>query len=114
MIRLQDIIMENNTAQGHTENRVSLIKIAVIMEKVLPSVDKSVATRLTELFAEVSDITSTLNATPYTKFNMEGWEFAKAALYAKIVEMKVEVEKLCESDKVDVKPLVKALDEIIH
>lgn len=115
MIRLQDIIMENS-AQGYVQNRVNLAKIVVIMEKVLPAVDKSVATKLTEIFAEVSNITNTMNTTPYkrTEESLAAWRLAEAALYAKICEMKEEVEKLCESDKVNVKPLVKALAEIIN
>lgn len=107
MIRLQDIILENK------ENRISLMKLTVLMEKLLPELSKAQQTRLTELCTEACTLIEELNQFPYTIFNHQGWQVLKLGVITKLTEVKLEAEKLMESKTVDVVPFIKALDEII-
>jgi len=107
MIRLKDILVENK------ENRTSLFKLTALMEKLLPELNKTNATKLTTLCTEAHTLVSKLNDTPHTIFNNQDWKVMKVMVVAKLMEIKVEAEKLLESDKVDIKPFIKALDEVI-
>lgn len=107
MIRLKDILAEGK------ENKISLIKLTILMEKMLPELTKAQATKLTELCTEVHTLAAKFNEIPYTVFNHGDWTVLRTMMLAKLVEVKNEASKLIESDKVDVKPFIKALDEII-
>lgn len=107
MIRLQDILLEN------TENRVNLMKLEAVMEKMAPELTKTQNTKLTQLCTEVHEMVGKLNMLPYTIYNRDDWTVLRIALMAKLMEVKIEAEKLLENDKVDVKPFIKALEEII-
>ena len=107
MIRLKDIILENK------ENRIGLMKLTAIMEKLVPELTKAQQTRLTELCTEAYILIEELNQFPCTIFNYPQWQVLKFGVVAKLTEVKLEAEKLMESDKVNVVPFIKALDEII-
>lgn len=107
MIRLQDILLEN------TENRVNLMKLEALMEKMMPELTKTENTKLTQLCTEVHDMVGKFNMLPYTIHNRDDWTALRIMLMAKLMEVKKEAEKLLESDKVDVKPFIKALDELL-
>jgi hypothetical protein len=107
MIRLKDILMEN------TENRVNLMKLEALMEKMIPEMTKVQNTKITQLCTEVHEMVGKFNTLPYTVHNADEWTVLRIALMAKLMEVKTEAEKMVDSDKVDVKPFIKALDEIL-
>jgi hypothetical protein len=107
MIRLKDILLEN------TENRVNLMKLEALMEKMLPELTKTENTKLTQLCTEVHEMVGKFNTLPYTIHNRDDWTVLRIALMAKLLEIKTEAEKMVDSDKVDVQPFIKALDEIL-
>jgi hypothetical protein len=110
MIRLKDILIEH----GNKENRINLMKLEVLMEKMLPVLAKNNATKLTQICTEIHQMATKLNELPYTLWNAyPEWPVLKVALISKIAEAKEEASKLLESEKVDVLPFVKALDELI-
>ncbi len=110
MIRLQDIIAESFVP----ENRISLAKVSVIMEKMMAELTEAEVKALVELYAQLSVMVTELNMTPYTKFNVEGWSIALLATKEKIRELKEEALKISEAkDSVDCSTLIKALDEVI-
>jgi len=110
MIRLKDILMEH----GSKERRINLMKLEVLMEKLLPELTKAQATKLTQICTEIYQMATTLNETPYKIWNANPeWPLVKLALKSKLMEAKEEASKLLESDKVDIRPFVKALDEFI-
>lgn len=105
MIRLKDLLMENK------ENRVSLTKVATIMEKVIPELTDAQSKKLMELCAEVHSMADDLNKTPYTIYNFESWQVLEAQLVEKLGKIKEEAEK--HADKLHVKTLLNALTEVI-
>jgi len=107
MIKLKDILLEN------TENRVNLMKLEALMEKMLPEMTKTENSKITQLCTEVHDMVGKLNTLPYTIHNRDEWTVLRIMLMAKLTEVKTEAEKMLDSDKVDVRPFIKALDEII-
>lgn len=110
MIRFRDILFEHQSK----ERRLNLMKLEVLMEKLLPSLTKAESTKLTQICTEIHQMASELNETPYKVSNAHPeWSIVKLALRSKLIEAKEEVSKLLESDKVDVRPFVKALDEFI-
>lgn len=111
MIRLRDLL---NEASFNKENRINLMKITTLMEKLIPELTKAQSTKLVELCSEVNEMAIKLNEIPYTIFtHTPEWKILEVALIAKITEVKTEAEKLLNSDKVDVRPFIKAIDEII-
>lgn len=94
------------------ENRINLLKLTAIMEKMLPELTKPQSTKLTELCAEVHTLAGQLNTLPITIHNHEPWKVLKVAMVAKLMEVRQEAQKI-KSDKVDTKPFIKALDELI-
>lgn len=106
-ISLKNLVLENK------ENRITLMKLTALMEKMIPELTKAQSTKLTELCTEVHTMANELNVLPYTIFNHKEWQVLKLAMMSKLMEVKVEAEKLLESDKVDVKPFIKALDEVL-
>jgi hypothetical protein len=106
---LRDIIL---VMVENKENRINLLKLTAIMEKMLPELTKPQSTKLTELCAEVHTLAGQLNTLPITIYNHEPWKVLKVAMMAKLMEVKTEVEKLKE-DTPHVKQFIKALDEVI-
>lgn len=94
------------------ENRVSLMKITAIMEKMLPEVTKAQSKKLMELCVEASNMADMLNQIPYTIHGTEKWVALKTAMLLKLAEIKQEAMKL-DPEKVNVKPYIVALDEVI-
>lgn len=110
MIRLKDIIAESFVP----ENRISLTKVSVIMEKLMVDLNEADAKSLVELYTQLNVMVTELNSTPYTKFNMDGWAIAVLAAKQKIGELKETAMKIAESkNSVDCSTLIKALDEVI-
>jgi hypothetical protein len=110
MIRLKDLLSEN---YGIKENRVNLMKLEALMEKMLPELTKTDATKLTELCSEVHQLACDMNKIPYQIWNAyPEWPILKAALIAKLMEVKEETLK-ASSDKFDATTFIKALDELI-
>lgn len=110
MIRLRDLLLEN------PENRINLMKIQTIMEKMYPVLNDTQVKKLMELCAEAHIMASQLNMKPFvrTESTMVEWKFLISGVHAKINELKVEVLKIAESDKtVNCAPLIKALDEVL-
>jgi SpoVK/Ycf46/Vps4 family AAA+-type ATPase len=106
-ISLTKLVLENK------ENRITLMKLTALMEKMVPEMTKAQSKKLTELCTEVHTMVNDLNVLPYTIHNHKEWQVLKLAMMSKLMEVKKEAEKLLESEKVDVKPFIKALDEII-
>jgi hypothetical protein len=105
MIRLKDLLIENK------ENRISLTKVATIMEKVIPELTDTQSKKLMELCAEIHTIADDLNKTPYTIHNYEGWQVLEAQFVEKLMKLKEEAEK--HADNLHVKTLLNALTEVI-
>jgi hypothetical protein len=96
------------------ENRVNLMKIGALLEKVYPELTKAQNTKLTELFTEVSMLATQMNTIPYTKFNMDAWQLLLLSTNTKLMELKEEVAKVAGNKKnINCAPLLKALDEAI-
>lgn len=106
MIRMTQLLNEN------MENRVSLMKVTAIMEKMLPEVTKAQSNKLMELCAEAHNMAGVLNQIPYTIHGTEKWNTLKAAMLLKLVEIREEAMKL-DPEKINVKPYIVALDEVI-
>jgi len=105
-LSLKSILREN------VENRINLMRLTALLEKVTCCISAPHAKTLMETFAEVSMLATNLNSLPYTKFNMNEWQLLIAATYVKLNELRNEVVKISESQKdVDFRPLLKALDE---
>jgi hypothetical protein len=106
-------LLLKNLLREAKENRINLMKISTLMEKVLPEITQAQSTKLTELFTEVSMMVTNLNTLPYTKFNITEWQILLATTYNKITELREEVGKISEANEsIDCKPLIKALDEV--
>ncbi len=88
------------------------MKVAAIMEKMLPEVTKAQSTKLIELCAEAHTMADMLNQIPYTIHGTEKWHALKTAMILKLVEIKEEAIKL-DPEKINVKPYIIALDEVI-
>jgi len=106
MIKLRNVLTEN------TENRINLMKLEVLMEKMLPVLTKTQNTKLTQMCTEVHEMVNSFNVLPYTIYNQADWPVLQIALMTKLMELKTEAEKMT-GNKVDVKPFIKALDELI-
>lgn len=107
MIRLSKLLLEN------TENRVNLMKLEAIMEKLTPELSKAQDTKLSTLCTEVHELVESLNKLPYTIYNHSEWQVLQLSLMSKLMEVKSEAEKLIGTGIVNVVPFIKALDEII-
>jgi hypothetical protein len=106
MPTLQEILMEGK------ENRVLLTKLTVLMEKLQPDFTKVQATKMMELCSETHQLVNTLNTLPYTIYNHMDWKVLKMGLVQKLMEVKVEAEKI-NSEKLNTTSFIKALDELI-
>lgn len=110
MIRLSNLLVES------TERRVNLMRVIAIMEKVLPELKAADAKKITEAFTEFAMLVENLNSLPYTvkEYKLNEWQLLSAVTQAKLTELREHVAKLCtESSPVDLKPLVKALEEVL-
>lgn len=109
MIRLKNLLMEN------AENRINLIKIQTIMEKLYPELNDTQSKKLMELCTEVHMMASQMNTLPYIKSqtSLVEWQLLIAAFKTKVSELREEVIKACEDKKIDSRPVVKALDEVL-
>lgn len=111
MIRLTDLLQESVMAP---ENRISLGRIHINLEKILPELTKAQSNKLTKLFEEVSLVSMQLNGKPYTKFNHQEWIAELAMLDAKINDLREEVMKISKKkETLNCSPLIKALDEAL-
>jgi hypothetical protein len=109
MIRLTELLREAK------ENRINLMRISTLMEKVIPEITEPQSKKLTELFAETSMLVTNLNSMPYTKFNINEWQVMLVATYAKLNEFRQEVIKISETATApDCKVLINALDEVFN
>jgi hypothetical protein len=106
MPTLQEILMEGK------ENRVLLTKLTVLMEKLQPDFTKAQATKMMELCSETHQMVNLLNTLPYTIHNHMDWKVLKMGLVQKLMEVKVEAEKI-NSEKLNTTSFIKALDELI-
>ena len=77
-LSLKSILREN------VENRINLMRLTALLEKVTCCISAAHAKTLTETFAEVSMMATNLNSLPYTKFNMNEWQLLIAATYVKL------------------------------
>lgn len=110
MIRLRDLLLEN------PENRINLMKVQAIMEKLYPVLNDNQVKKLMELCAEAHMMASQLNTKPFvrTETTMVEWKFLITGVHAKINELKEEVMKIAETEKtINFMPLVRALDEVL-
>lgn len=109
-LSLRTILMEN------AYNRVNLMKIGALMEKALPELTKDQSKKLTELFTELSMMSTNMNGLPYTvkEYKLNEWQLLIASFHKKLDEFRSEVMNIHEkSDKVNCAPLIKALDEVL-
>lgn len=110
MIRLKDLLNENMK-----ENRVSLVKLQAILEKMIPELTDSQAKTLTECLSELSVLSSAMNMLPYTvkEYKLNEWQLVMATFNAKLMEMKTVAEKIKEAGKVNCMPLCNAITELL-
>jgi hypothetical protein len=95
-------------------NRINLMKIGALMEKITPELNKNQSKKVTELFTEISMMATQLNVLPYTKFNAEAWELLIFGTNQKLMELKEEVAKIASGKQnINCAPLLKALDDAI-
>jgi len=107
MIKLKNILLEN------TENRINLLKLEALMEKLTPELTKTQNTKISQLCTEMHEMVDALNKLPYTIHNHMEWKVLRLGLMGKLLEVKAEAEKLVENGVVGIAPFVKALDELI-
>ena len=109
MIRLTDLLVEN------AENRINLMKIQTIMEKLYPELTGEQSKKLMELCTEMHMMASQLNTIPYirTETALVEWKLLVTAFKTKVNELKEEVISVCENKKIDCTTVVKALDEVL-
>lgn len=93
------------------ENRINLTRILVILEKLLPELEKKASTNIMQMFLETVELVEKLNSIPYTKYNLLEWQVHVHSVQCRIVELKEEIIKT-SGDDIDCRPLIKALDEV--
>ena len=115
MIKMRDIIVESLLTESvmHPVHRISLGRIQINLEKVLPEVTKKQAKKLEKIFEEISDVATTLNAIPYTKFDHSAWVIEIELLNNKLQELQKEAQSIAKNKKIDCAPLMKALQEVL-
>ena len=107
-------LLLKNLLREAKENRINLMKISTLMEKILPELTDFQSKKVTEMFEEVSLRVSNLNALPYTKFNVLEWQSAIVELYEKIMELREKLAVIAEDNKdLHCTPLIDALDEVL-
>jgi len=103
-IRLTKMLNEN------MENKISLAKIQIIMEKILPELKKNNLEKIQNKCSEIHQMAEMLNNTPYTIHGVDKWNILKATMMAALLEVRQDLLAIKETD---VTVLVKALDEVI-
>jgi len=110
MIKLNELLNEHFVAQ----NRVSMMRINTILEKVLPELAKTDAKKVTKLFDEFNILVTEMNTKPYTKFNVDEWVGMVIIANEKLEEIREHVVKISKKKtKIDCAPLIKALNEVL-
>jgi hypothetical protein len=110
MIKLNQLLNEHFVAQ----NRVSMMRINTILEKVLPELAKTDAKKVTKLFDDFNILVTEMNSKPYTKFNIDEWVGMVIVANEKLEEIRKHVVKISEKKTdVDFIPLIKALNEVL-
>lgn len=110
MISLKSLILEN------AENRINMMRVQTIMEKVYPLLSEADSKDLMQLCAEVHMMVAHLNTKPYirTEESMMEWKLLLAATTMKLNELKSKVITISESrTELNLVPLMKALDEVL-
>lgn len=109
MIRLRDLLVEN------PENRVNLMKVQAVIEKLYPELGNDQAKKIMELCTDAHLMASQLNTKPFvrTEVSLMEWKLLVAAMNAKLAELKEEVVRVCEQRNIDCRTVVKALDEVL-
>jgi hypothetical protein len=110
MISLKTLILEN------AENRVNMMRVQTIMEKVYPMLTETQTKALMQLCTEIHMMVAQLNTKPYlrTEASMMEWKLLLAATQMKLNELKSEVLTIAESkEELNLVPLIKALDEVL-
>jgi hypothetical protein len=110
MIRLRDLLTES------AENRINMMKVHIIMEKIYPELSSTQSEKLMKLCVEVNNMVDNLNKLRYirTGSSLFEWKILIFAAGAKLTELRTEVEKISESTKeINFTPLLKALDEVL-
>jgi hypothetical protein len=92
------------------ENRISLAKIQIIMEKIVPELKKKNLEKIQNKCNEIHKMADMLNNTPYTIHGVDKWNILKTTMMAALLEVR---EDLLAIKETDVTVLVKALDEVI-
>ena len=111
MIKLMDIINESIRIPEH---RLSLARIQVNMEKILPELTATQNNKLTQLFTELSEMATHLNSLPYTKFNYEDWKLYMLEVEEKVNELHEAVQKIADKKKdLNCQPLIIAIQETL-
>lgn len=110
MIRLVDLLVEN------PENRVSITKVQVLMEKLYSELGDAHVKELMQRCIQLQEMIQGLNALRYvrTENSIIEWKVLLAATDMKLNELREEVRKISESNKyLNCAPLMKALDELL-
>ena len=110
MIKLNDLLNEHFVVQ----NRVNMMRINTILEKMLPELSKTDAKKVTKLFDDFNILVTEMNTKPYTKFNVDEWVGMVIVANEKLDEIRKHVVKISEKKTdVDFNTLIKALNEVL-
>ena len=103
-----------NLIKENTENRVNLMRLDAILEKLAPQLSTSEQEKLADVYIDLKEIANALNVTPQTIFNNADWKLLNMILMGKVAQMKLVVNEIAEDNKeVDCWPLMKALDLVL-
>lgn len=112
MIKLHDLLNEHFIAQ----NRVNMMRVNTILEKMLPEMQKRESNKLLKLLEDFDVLVTEMNNKPYTKFNVDEWVGLVLVANEKLEEVRNHVVKISEKkgkDTFDFYPLIKALNEVL-
>jgi len=113
MTRMRDLISEATIGSGN-ENRVSLMKVEIILEGLVKQLSEKEQEKLAEVYVQLKFLGEGLNTIPRTAFNGDHWRWMNFALMGKIAEMRMVVEDISSDNKeVDCRPLMGALDLLL-
>lgn len=105
-------ILLKNILRENVENRLNLMRIEALMEKVLEEITEEEAKPISELFTLMKGQRCALNATPYTKFNVTEWMFVVEGVRQTINMLRAEVIALQNTSDC-VRALIVALDDSV-
>jgi hypothetical protein len=110
MIKLNDLLNEHYV----TQNRINMMRINTILEKLLPEISKADAKKVTKLFDEFNLLVTEMNSKPYTKFNIDEWVGIVLIANEKLDEIRNNMIEISKKKKnIDFVPLIKALNEVL-